>query len=345
MTTPCILDEQSSEPSLPVLWPPVTAVLPAYNLERQLDSTLKALYACGYPTLEVIVVDDGSKDRTVEIAERYPVRLIRHSTNMGAAVARNTGVHAASHDIIYLLDADCIVQPGTLEKLVQRLLSDPKLGVVSGSYLADKSEKNLANQVYDIAERFRDYKIKPKTYAYTTISNAVIRKSVFESVGGFKAEWRRIQDYELTFRIHQAGFLNLHDPSIAVIHNNHRTNLKDYYHHIFLIAQFGTLFRLRNRPAAPFSRYLLPNFTLYVLFSPIYFLLFTWKIIWENLILGRGLQLLAVLPFVLWSRVIYTLGSIKGCYEYNREKKLKAEIPVVTKISTELKTSLSERVA
>ena len=48
---------------------------------------------------------------------------------------------------------------------------------------------------------------------YTTVSNAMIRKSLFDRVGGFGVRWRRIQDYEFTYRVHRAGYANLHDPS------------------------------------------------------------------------------------------------------------------------------------
>ena len=66
-------------------------------------------------------------------------------------------VSSRSHGLIYLMDADCVVQPGTIEALVRHLLSDPRHGVVSGSYLSAASKSNLANRVYDVAERYRDY--------------------------------------------------------------------------------------------------------------------------------------------------------------------------------------------
>jgi len=299
--------------------PPVSVVMPAYNLADRISWTLETLAAHDYPVLEIIVVDDGSQDATAQVVRQHPgVRLISHSRNLGAASARNSGVRAASHELIYLMDADCVVQPGTIAKLVRRLLANPRHGVVSGSYLSNKS--NLANKVYDVAERYRDYAPGTRSYPYTTVSNAMMRKSLFDRVGGFGARWRRIQDYEFTYRVHRAGYLNLHDPSIRIEHDNHRETLRSYYSHIFQIARFGTAFRLQHRPHLPYSRYLVPSLPLFVLLTPAYFMMHVAKVCMENVRVGRLRPLLAVLPFVIWSRVVYTAGSVAGCAAYNRWK-------------------------
>lgn len=301
--------------------PPVSVVMPAYNLADRIDRSLRALTGHDYAVLEIIVVDDGSNDGTAEVVRRHPgVRLIRHSRNQGVAAARNAGVRAASHELICLLDADCVVQPGTIERLVRRLLSDLRYGVVSGSYLSAASKSNLANRVYDVAERYRDFALGPRKYPYTTVSNAIMRKSLFERVGGFSVRWRRIQDYEFTYRVHRAGYINLHDPSIHVEHNNHRETLGSYYSHIYQVARFGTVLRLQHRPSLPYSKYLAPSLPLFVLLTPAYFMMHVAKVCLENWRVRRVRQLLAVFPFVLWSRAVYTAGSVAGCAAYNNWK-------------------------
>lgn len=299
--------------------PPVSVVLPAYNLAHKIDRTLQALLAHDYPSIEIVVVDDGSTDATAEVVRRYPaVRLVQHPRNLGVSTARNSGIRAASHELLYLLDADCIVLPGVIAKLVQRLQVDPRIGVISGSYLSDSSKRNLANRVYDVAERFRDYHAEPRNYLYTTVSNAMVRKSVLGKVGGFGSRWRRLQDYEFTYRVHRAGYLNQHDPSIRVVHDNHREKLGSYYSHVFLVAKYGTVFRLLHRPRLPYSRYLVPSLPAFVALAPAYFLLHTAKIFAENWRIGRLRSLFAVLPFAVWGRAVYTAGSIAGCAAYNR---------------------------
>lgn len=84
---------------------PVSVVIPAYNAERFIALTLESVHAQTLRAAEVIVVDDGSADRTFEIARDYGVRLIRQS-NRGLSAARNAGIRAATQPWIALLDAD-----------------------------------------------------------------------------------------------------------------------------------------------------------------------------------------------------------------------------------------------
>ena len=85
---------------------------------------MESLRHVRYPNYEVIVVDDGSTDRTKEIAERYPdYRIISHE-NRGLSVARNEGILAANGEIVAFTDSDCAVDPDWLTFLVHRLLSE-----------------------------------------------------------------------------------------------------------------------------------------------------------------------------------------------------------------------------
>src|SRR5690606_17802340 len=99
---------------------------------------------------------------------------------------------------------------------------------------------------------------------------------------------------------------------------NHRETLGAYFSHVYLVAKYGTVFRLMHRPQLPYSRYLVPSLPLFVLLSPLYFLLHTAKIFAENWRIGRMRSLFGVLPFAIWSRAVYTAGSIAGCSAYNR---------------------------
>ncbi|MCA2961136.1 MAG: glycosyltransferase family 2 protein [Silvanigrellales bacterium] len=98
---------------------PVSVVVAAYNAEETLDSCLEALasqhdWRVG-DDFEVIVVDDGSTDKTAELAEKHPVRLIRLNENQGRVVARETGVAAATHERVLIVDARVIVDHGLLK--------------------------------------------------------------------------------------------------------------------------------------------------------------------------------------------------------------------------------------
>lgn len=98
--------------------PAISVVIPCYNAASFLGETLRSVLAQTQPPREVIVVDDGSTDDSARIAESFgpPVRVLRQA-NGGAAVARNTGVTAATGDWIAFLDADDLWHPQRLERL------------------------------------------------------------------------------------------------------------------------------------------------------------------------------------------------------------------------------------
>ena len=103
-------------------WPRVSVVVCAYNAAQTIDECLTSLEELHYPDTEIIVVDDGSKDRTAAIAARHPrVRLVR-IPNGGLAAARNVGLAHATGEIVAYTDADVRVDPDWLTYLVQPFL-------------------------------------------------------------------------------------------------------------------------------------------------------------------------------------------------------------------------------
>ena len=116
--------------------PPVSVLLAAYNEERVIASTIRHLLDSDYPdSIEIIVVDDGSRDHTAqvvaEISSAEPrVRLVRQP-NAGKAAALGRALNEASYSTLVMIDADTMVAPDGLRKLVAPL-SDPAVGAVSG---------------------------------------------------------------------------------------------------------------------------------------------------------------------------------------------------------------------
>ncbi|MGZ4780194.1 MAG: glycosyltransferase, partial [Thermoanaerobaculia bacterium] len=116
--------------------PPVSVVIAAFNEEKVISRTIEAVLVSNYPSLEVIVVDDGSADDTAgevlrRFSDRTNVRVMRQE-NAGKAAALNRGIATATGEIIIALDADTIFRPDTIEKLVRRF-SNPTVGAVAGN--------------------------------------------------------------------------------------------------------------------------------------------------------------------------------------------------------------------
>ncbi len=117
--------------STPVRWPLVSILVPAYNEEARLDASLRSILALDYPTLEVLVIDDGSQDGTLDIATRIAlldrrVRVFR-KPNGGKSSALNLGFFESSGDLVLCVDADSQLEPNSLRQLVPQF-GDPRVG-------------------------------------------------------------------------------------------------------------------------------------------------------------------------------------------------------------------------
>ena len=112
--------------------PLVSDIIPVYNGELYLAEAIGSVFSQTYRHVEVVVVDDGSTDRSSHIARSFgEVRCI-YQQNLGVAAARNTGVSAAKADLLTFLDADDLWPPGRLRAQVAHFLEHPHIGFAFG---------------------------------------------------------------------------------------------------------------------------------------------------------------------------------------------------------------------
>jgi glycosyltransferase involved in cell wall biosynthesis len=110
--------------------PLISVVIPAYNGEPFLEQAIESAVAQTWPRTEVLVVDDGSTDRSAEIAGSSSVKLVRQE-NRGVAAARNRGVDEAEGELLSFLDQDDMLRPEKLERQLEALLAQPEAGMSS----------------------------------------------------------------------------------------------------------------------------------------------------------------------------------------------------------------------
>ncbi|WP_223423684.1 glycosyltransferase family 2 protein [Tateyamaria pelophila] len=160
-------------------------IVPAYNVEKSLPETLDALLQQTFSDFEIIIVNDGSTDSTVDIAAAYQsdprVRVV-HQRNRGLAGARNTGIAAATGHYVGFCDADDLWEPEKLGVHVRHLKQNPSVGVsYSGSALIDDHGNLLGT-----AQKPRLKSISPahilKRNPVGNGSAPVIRRAVFEAI-------------------------------------------------------------------------------------------------------------------------------------------------------------------
>ena len=110
----------------------ISVIIPNRNGEATLSKCLDAVFSSDYKNFEVIVVDDGSDDGSVEIAEKYPVRLLKFGEHRGVSEARNRGAEIAKGEILLFIDSDCLVRKDTLKKVNMAMNGNNK--VIGGTY-------------------------------------------------------------------------------------------------------------------------------------------------------------------------------------------------------------------
>jgi glycosyltransferase involved in cell wall biosynthesis len=132
----------------------VTVIVCCYNAERTIGDTLASLARQTHPLKEILVIDDGSTDRSAEIvAERANgdgrIRLLRNMSNRGTAFTRQRGLTEAACDVVLFFDSDDVATPRLLEKQLELLIADPSLlgvGCYATYFVSDTSDRGLGDQ-------------------------------------------------------------------------------------------------------------------------------------------------------------------------------------------------------
>jgi glycosyltransferase involved in cell wall biosynthesis len=196
----------------------VSVVIPAYNAESTIGQAVEQSLAQAKEPLEVevIVVDDGSKDDTAKVAQSAGAQVIRQE-NSGPAAARNRGWESATGQIICFTDSDCIPVAGWLEHLLDGF-NESQVGAVAGSYEIANTNSWLARWVHrEILERHR--KMPHFVRAFGSY-NVAIPGYVLQATGGFDPAYGQAsgEDNDLSYRIIKEGWRISFRPQAKVAH-------------------------------------------------------------------------------------------------------------------------------
>ena len=202
------MNKYSQEPDHKKL-PLVSIIIPAYNAERYIKEAIDSALAQTYTAIEIIVINDGSTDRTREVIDPYiSLKNFRYlsQNNQGLSSARNTGIQNSHGEFIALLDSDDIFLPQKVERQVNYLISHPECDVCYCNILyfySDLPEKLLnLNYVYYSKEE-----VFPRLLEKMFIKplSVMLRRRVVDHFGLFDENYRRSEDYEYWLRIAHGG--------------------------------------------------------------------------------------------------------------------------------------------
>ncbi|MFX1252097.1 MAG: glycosyltransferase [Promethearchaeota archaeon] len=188
-------------------WPPITIMIPAYNEEVNLARTIQTVYDAKYEgDKEIIVINDGSKDRTEEIAEEFAekgmVELITRK-NGGKTAAINAGLISARGEIIVVIDGDGIIKENALEELIKKF-QRKEVGAVAGNIKVG-NRVNLISKIQHL-EYLRDINIPRRAFCMLDCVMVVpgplggFRRELLYSIGRYDHD-TKTEDFDLTVKI------------------------------------------------------------------------------------------------------------------------------------------------
>jgi GT2 family glycosyltransferase len=203
--------------------PKVSVVVCSYNGAATLDECLRSLVALEYPDYEVILVDDGSTDRTPEVAARFPrVRYLRQP-NMGLSGARNVGAEAAAGEIIVYTDSDCVADETWLLYLVQAM-QDQEVDAIGGPNLPPPTDSWTAKCVAASPGGPSHVMLDDRFAEHVPGCNMAFRRDALLAIGGFDAQFRQAgDDVDVCWRLLDAGKRIGYAASAVVWHHRRNT--------------------------------------------------------------------------------------------------------------------------
>ena len=161
----------------------VSVIIPSYNEERDIEKCLISLQQQTYPDLEIIVIDDGSVDATLENIKKFSVKLLNQS-HQGPAIARNLGASKAKGEILVFVDADMTFDKDFIKNLIKPILDKKTIGTFSkGEYVANMD--NVWSRCWNLNKGLTKNKMLPDNYPDTQPVFRAILKSKFDEVNGF----------------------------------------------------------------------------------------------------------------------------------------------------------------
>jgi glycosyltransferase involved in cell wall biosynthesis len=239
-------------------WPFVSIIVPVYNGSRTIDALLTSLLALDYPAdrHEILIVDNKSTDDTCERVQGYPVTLLEETEIQSSYAARNRGIEAAKGEILAFTDADCVVEPTWLKRLladhqkprwagfagnvetyppanlIERYCAQVGMGMFDSSHLqkplfqADSGGERLCSRVPVLD--YRLHVVLPANLISPPTANVAYRRIVFEKIGYFDQRMTTAGDFDLAWRLQTRTDWQIDIAPEAVVYHRPRANLAGF---------------------------------------------------------------------------------------------------------------------
>lgn len=199
--------------------PAVSVIIPVYNNEKNIGKLIESLLKSDYPKelLEIIIVDNGSNDRTKEMIRQYPTVVLLEEKNIQSSyAARNKGIQYAKNEILAFIDSDCIATPQWIKEGVNVLVSEPA-DLAGGKVEFVYSKHKTAAELYDSISNMQN-KFYIKEGKTSSTANLFVKSSLFERIGMFPDWIKSGGDVQWTAKATRNGFSLVYAPKAIVKH-------------------------------------------------------------------------------------------------------------------------------
>lgn len=197
-------------------------IIPAFNEEQHIANTINALKKHTPVNIEIIVIDNGSTDRTPEIAEQLGAKVIT-KTNITIAGLRNAGVELSNGEILVFIDADVSVTKEWGEfftaQTLENLQNNP-MQVTGSRCLAPPDDQLLNKHWFSLLTTY--------DAPYINSGHLITTRTLFNKIGGFSAELKTAEDYDFCMKAIDAGATLNNEPKLAVYHYGYPDTIKGF---------------------------------------------------------------------------------------------------------------------
>lgn len=299
-------------------YPLVSIIVPAYNEEKCLGPTIEAILEADYPYKDIIVVDDGSTDKTYDIAMRYKGMGIRvfHRPNGGKFAALNYGLLFVKGEIVITVDADSLIARNALKEIVRRFQDKRVLGVAGNIKVRNRSNFLTRCQALEYITSINIFRRALDVFGSVTICPGCLGAFRKEILGGsgFYDSYTLVEDFDITVKVLKAG--GVVQACDARSYTEAPQSLKDLYRQrlrwyrgnfqvlvrhrdVFLNPRFGFVHRF-GFPFMLFSMVFIPLAGIVVIVSAV-----------MTILAGGGMQVLYMFVFFILLQFLQSILAIQ----------------------------------
>jgi len=224
----------------------ISVIIPNYNGSATIKKCLEAAFSSKYENFEIVVVDDCSKDNSVEIIKGFPCKLICLDKHSGASKARNIGARNSHGEVFFFTDADCLLREDALSIAGETLAEKGTNVIIGGTYTPIPYDKRFLSLFQSVFIHFSETK-RTDNPDYIATHAMIMKARTFRKNGGFAKDFLPVlEDVEFSHRLRRSGYRLIMNPDILVRHI-FNYSLLDSLRNAMKKSMYWTMYSIKNK--------------------------------------------------------------------------------------------------